>query len=343
MTTEARALPHSLDAERSVLGAILIDNGALHAAEGVLQADDFYRDGHRRIFRAAQRISARGGAIDIVTLGEELDRSRDLEAAGGIALISALTDGVPRTPHIDHYARIVKEKALLRRLIEATSEIYQKAIEAGEEPERIIDDAERLIFRVAEERLRGGFQSLGAIADEALGAIEALSHRQELITGVATGFERLDELTAGLQKGELIVVAARPSMGKTALCLNIAQHAALRAARTVGIFSLEMSRAQLFQRLLCAESRIDAHLLRTGRLGKPQWDRIMKAFHPLEQAPIYIDDTAGLSISEMRGKARRLRAEHGLDLLIVDYLQLMSSRGRYESRQQEISDISRSL
>jgi replicative DNA helicase len=341
--TLEKTLPQSLKAERSVLGAILLDNTALHAAQQKLRPDDFYRENHRKIYRAIEELALRGAAIDLITLNEELGRTGDLETVGGTAVVSALVDGVPRSANIEHYVKIVKEKSTLRQLIEATGKILDSAYEAGEECDLIIDDAERAIFRVAEERLRAGFVSINTVADSTLKALEELSARRELITGIGTGFQRLDELTSGLQKGELIIVAARPSMGKTAFCLNIAQHAALHREARIGIFSLEMSKEQLFQRMLCSTAHIDAHLLRTGRLKKEEWTKLQMTFETLAQVPIWIDDTAGLSIMEMRGKAMRLKAEHGLDLLIVDYLQLMQGRGRYESRQQEISDISRSL
>ena len=341
--TLEKTLPHSLEAERCVLGAILLNRQAMHVAQQSLRPDDFYRESHRRIYSAFERLSECGAVIDLVTLNNELDRSGNLEAAGGAASVATLTDGIPASANIEHYVRIVKDKSTLRQLVEAAGSILRKAYEAGEDSDTIIDEAERAIFKVGEERLRAGFVPMSAVAEITMKSLEELSGRKELITGMETGFPRLDEMTSGLQKGELIVVAARPSMGKTAFCLNIAQHVALRRGGRVGIFSLEMSKEQLFQRMLCAEGRIDSHLLRTGRLNKEGWNRLRIAVQSMGEATVWIDDSPGVGIMEMRGKAMRLKAEHGLDLLILDYLQLMRGRGRYESRQQEISDISRSL
>jgi replicative DNA helicase len=253
-------------------------------------------------------------------------------------------DGVPRSVNVEHYAKIVREKAILRNLIQSAQSILESAMTSDDSTEQLLDEAERAIFRVAEDRLRSGFLPLKAVAEQNLKVIEELTERRELITGVPTGYVQFDEMTAGLQPAELVILAARPSMGKTTLALNIAECASLRHGKTVGMFSLEMSHQQLFFRLLCSEAKVDAHRLRTGRIGKEDWQRIIKSFGNLSDAPIYIDDTPGIGIMEMRAKARRLALEKGLDLLMVDYLQLMRGRGvRYDSRQQEISDISRSL
>ena len=338
-----KSLPHNTEAERSVLGAILIDNRAMHGAQQVLKPEDFYREAHRKIFAAMESLSIRGSAIDLVTLKDELDRAGDLEAAGGAAGIATLVDGVPRSANIDHYVRIVQGDATLRRLIDATGLIMRSAYEGSGDWLQVIEAAERQIFKVGEERLRAGFIPVHTIAASTLQALDELAGQAEMITGVPTGFPRLDEMTSGLQRGELIVVASRPSMGKTSFCLNIAQHAALKHGTHVGIFSLEMAKEQLFQRMLCAEGRVDAHLLRTGRLNPEGWGRLRLAFGTLAEAPIWIDDSPAAGVTEMRAKAMRLKAEHGLGMVMVDYLQLMRGRGRYESRQQEISDISRSL
>jgi replicative DNA helicase len=342
-STLDRSLPHSLDAERSVLGAILLENNALHQAQQLLGDDDFYRDDHRRIYRAMGHLSERSAVIDLVTVKEELDRRGELQAAGGVSYISSLVDGVPKSANIEHYARIVKEKATLRGLISSAHQIISSAMTAEDETGDILDAAERSILRIAENRLRTGFVPLRLVADESLKVIERLSERRELVTGLATGIERFDELTSGLQRGDLVVVAGRPSMGKTALALNIAQHAAVKDHRKVGVFSLEMTKEQLFLRLLCAQAKVDAHRLRTGTLSKADWTKLTLAFAQLAEAPIFIDDTAALGILEMRAKARRLKLEKGLDLIVVDYLQLVRGRARYENRTQEISDISRSL
>ncbi len=338
-----RSLPSSLDAERSVLGAILIENTALHQAQQVLRDDDFYRDDHRRIYRAMGTLSERSAAIDLLTVKEELERRGELQAAGGIPYLSSLVDGVPKSANIEHYARIVKEKATLRSLISSAHQIISNALGAEEGADEILDAAERSILHIAENRLRAGFVPLRVVADESLRVIERLSERRELVTGLATGYERFDELTSGLQRGDLVVVAGRPSMGKTAFALNVAQHAAVKDKRKVGVFSLEMTKEQLFLRLLCSQAKVDAHRLRTGTLSKADWTKLTLAFGQLADAEMHIDDTAGISILEMRAKARRLKLERGLDLLVVDYLQLVRGRTRYENRTQEISDISRSL
>ena len=343
LETPSTNLPHAAEAERSVLGAVLLDNGQFDRARELLTEQEFYSDRHRKIFLALEQLSETGMALDLVTLKDELERQNTLEACGGPAYLAGLIDGVPRSSNVEHYARIVQEKALLRELIRTSQQILGAAIQADEPTETLLDEAEKAIFSVSEKRLGGGFISLKTSAEQAFKYIEELTERQELITGVASGFPQLDEKTAGFQPSDLIIIAARPSMGKTALALNLASHASIQNGKRVGIFSLEMAHQQLFMRLLCSEAKIDAHRLRTGRIGKEQWQDIIRVYGPLSEAPVFIDDTPGVSIMEMRAKARRLKREHGLDLLIVDYLQLMRGNGRYDSRQQEISDISRSL
>jgi replicative DNA helicase len=337
-----RNVPHSVDAERSVLGAILLENNAINRAQEILAENDFYRDTHRRIFKVMAALSERATAIDPVTVKEELVKSGDLEAVGGPAYIASLLDGVPHSSNIEHYAKIVREKAVLRRLIDAGGEIVKTAYEASRDVDEILDQSERLVFEIAQDQMRTGFLPMRAIADQSLKTIERLSEHRELVTGLATGFPTLNEMTSGLQPSDLVVIAARPGMGKTSFALNIAQHAA-REGKSIGVFSLEMSREQLFLRLLTGQARIDAHRMRTGRLGRDEWARLTAAFGELAGMPIFIDDTAGTGVLEMRAKSRRLKLEHGLDLLIVDYLQLMRGRGRAENRNQEISEISRSL
>ena len=343
LETSSANLPHAAEAERSVLGAVLLDNGQFDRARELLTEEEFYSDRHRKIFLAFEQLSEAGAALDLVTLKDELERQNTLEACGGPAYLASLIDGVPRSSNIEHYAKIVQEKALLRELIRTSQQILGAAVQADEPTETLLDEAEKAIFAVSEKRLGGGFISLKASAEQAFKYIEELTERQELITGVASGFPQLDEKTAGFQPSDLIILAARPAMGKTALALNLASHAAIQNGKRVGVFSLEMAHQQLFLRLLCAEAKIDAHRLRTGRIGKEQWQDIIRIYGPLSEAPIFIDDTPGVSIMEMRAKSRRLKREHGLDLLIVDYLQLMRGNGRYDSRQQEISEISRSL
>lgn len=341
--TRSDSLPHSEDAERSLLGAVLIDNTGLDRAQLLLTAESFYSTRHQKIFTAFEQLTEVGSAIDVVTLKQELERQGQLQSCGGPAYLAALLAGVPRSANVEHYAKLVKEKSVQRELINAGQAILAAAMNPQGTTDELLDDAEKMIFQVAEQRLSSGFISLRVSAEMSIKAIEELTEREELITGVATGFPELDGHTAGLQPSDLVIVAARPSMGKTAFALNIASHAALQTNKTVGIFSLEMSHQQLFMRLLCSEGQIDAHRLRTGRVGADEWQRIIKVFGTLSEAKIFIDDTPGVAIMEMRAKARRLMREHGLDMLIVDYLQLMRGRGRYDSRQQEISDISRFL
>jgi replicative DNA helicase len=338
-----RTLPHNLEAERSVLGAVLIHNDAFNQAAEVLNPRDFYRDAHRRIFEKMIQLSERGNAIDFITLKEELSRAGELDEVGGPAYISALVDGLPHATNVEYYARIVREKSTLRNLIFASNKILATAYEAEQEPNLILDEAEQAIFAIAEDRVRAGFTSMRQLAHASFAAIERAHERKQLITGVPTGFTDLDELTAGFQSGDLVIIAARPSVGKTALVLNIAQHVGTKTGRTVGIFSLEMSKEQLFLRMLTSEARIDSHRLRTGFLVESDWGRLSHALGTLSEAKVFIDDTPGIGVLEMRAKSRRLMAEHGLDMLIVDYIQLMQGRGRFENRTLELAAISRSL
>src|SRR6188508_642857 len=338
-----RTLPHNLEAERSVLGAILLNNDVFNLAVEVVDAPDFFRDAHRRIFEKMVQLSNRGNAIDLVTLKDELGRSGELDEVGGPAYIAALVDGVPRSTNVQHYARIIKEKATLRRLIHSANKILTTAYEAEEEADLILDQAEQAIFAIADDKVRDGFVSLRDLAQGSLDTIEKLHSRKELITGVPTGFTDLDEMTSGLQPSDLVIIAARPSMGKTSLVLNMAQHVGTKTDMTVGLFSLEMSKEQLFLRLLTGEARIDAHRLRGGFLGERDWGRLSQAIGTLSEAKIFIDDTPSIGVLEMRAKCRRLAAEHGLNLVIIDYIQLMQGRGRFENRTLELASISRSL
>jgi replicative DNA helicase len=338
-----RTLPHNLEAERSVLGAILLNNDAFNLAAEVIDTRDFFRDAHRRIFDAMVALAERGNAIDLVTLKEELGRSGEIEEVGGPAYVAQLVDGVPRSTNVEHYARIIKEKSTLRNLIASANRILTSAYEAEDDAEVILDDAERQIFAIADDRIRDGFVSLRDLAQSSLETIERLHAHQGLVTGVPTGFTDLDEMTSGLQPADLIIIAARPSMGKTSLVLNIAQHVGTKTDMAVGVFSLEMSKEQLFLRMLTAEARIDAHRLRGGFLGERDWGRLSEAIGTLSDAKIFIDDSPSVGVLEMRAKCRRLAAEHGLNLVIVDYVQLMQARGRFENRTLELASISRSL
>jgi replicative DNA helicase len=338
-----RMLPHNLEAERSVLGAILLHNDAFNLAAEVIDANDFFRDAHRRIFDKMVRLVERGNAIDLVTLKDELGKSGEIDEVGGPAYIAALVDGVPRSTNVEHYARIIKEKATLRSLIFSANKILANAYQAEEEADVILDQAEHAIFAIADNKVRDGFVSLRDLAQTSLDTIEKLHARKELVTGVPTGFTDLDEMTSGLQPSDLIIVAARPSMGKTSLVMNIAQHVGTKTDRTVGVFSLEMSKEQLFLRMLTSEARIDAHRLRGGFLGERDWGRLAQAIGTLSDSKIFIDDTPSIGVLEMRAKCRRLAAEHSLHLVIVDYIQLMQGRGRFENRTLELGAISRSL
>ena len=343
VATPERTLPHNLDAEKSVLGAILIHNEAFNHAAELIDSKDFFRIAHTRIFEKMIRLSERGDAIDFVTLKEELSKSGELEDVGGPAYIASLADGVPRSANVEYYARIVKEKATLRNLIHSANKILAEAYEAEQEPDLLLDEAERQIFAIAEDRIRAGFTPLRDLVQSSFTTIEKLQSHKGLVTGVPSGFIDLDEMTSGLQPSDLVLVAARPSMGKTSFVLNIAQHVGTATDMTVGFFSLEMSKEQLFMRMLTSEARIDAHRFRTGFLNEKDYGRLSHALGTLAEAKVFIDDSASIGVLEMRAKARRLKAEHGLNLLIIDYIQLMQGRGRFESRQAEIASISRSL
>src|SRR5687767_13584536 len=339
-----RSLPHNLEAERSVLGAILVHNDAFNMAAQVIDSGDFYRDAHRRIFDKMVALNERNQAIDFVTLKEELGRAGELDDVGGPAYVASLADGVPRESNVEYYARIVKEKSTLRSLIVAANKILTNAYEADQESDLILDEAESSIFAVADDRLKAGFIAMRDLVKESFPKIEQLFEQKRLITGVPTGFVDLDEMTRGLQGGDLIIVAARPSMGKTSLVLNMAQHVAIQPDHTVGFFSLEMSKESLFLRLLTSEAQIDSHRLMSGAIGQKDYSRISHALETLSAMKLHIDDTAIIGVLEMRAKARRLQADqHGLSLLIVDYIQLMSGRGRFENRTLELASISRSL
>ena len=338
-----RTLPHNLDAERSVLGAILVDNNAFNTAAESIDSGDFYRDAHRRIFDCMVTLNERHEAIDFITLKEALGKSGSLDDIGGPAYLASLADGVPRATNVEHYAKIVKEKATLRNLIFAANKILGDAYGAEQESDLILDGAESAIFAVADDRLRSGFVPMKDLVRDNFPKIEQLFEQKRLISGTPTGFVDLDEMTRGLQGGDLIIIAARPSMGKTSLVLNIAQYVALQPGMTAGFFSLEMSKEALFLRLLTSEAQIDSHRLLSGAIGGKDYSRISHALESLTAMKLFIDDTANIGVMEMRAKSRRLQSEHGLNLLVVDYIQLMSGRGRFENRTLELASISRSL
>jgi replicative DNA helicase len=340
-----RPLPHSAEAERAILGAIVLDNALVNQAIELLRPDDFYVRAHYHVFRAMLSMSERGAEINPILLGEELRREGVLEQVGGISFISELTYGLPHFTNLTHYAKVVRGKATLRSLVKVANKITSEALEEEDEPEIILDHAEQAIFALADERTRQGFSHVKPVADAILEKVQEMGGRGTVLTGLTTGFTEMDTMTSGLQPSELIIVAARPSMGKTSFCLTLAQNAALQAGAVVGVFSLEMSKESLVMRMLCSEGRVDAHRFRNGYLSRDEWARLAGALGSLSETRIFIDDTPGISVLEMRAKARRLAAEQKrLDLIVVDYLQLMSgSSRRSESRQQEVSQISREL
>jgi len=343
-STDIRKVPpQNLEAERAVLGAILMDNETVYTVMEILEPPAFYQPSHRLIFSTMLDLSERGEPIDIVTLVDRLRSAGSLDKAGGPDYIPTLADEVPTSAGVANYAKIVKEKAVLRNLIETSTEIVQDCFDAPGDVDQLLDEAERRIFAISEERIRSGFLSMKEIVKSSFKTIELLYEKKEHVTGVPTGFADIDELTSGFQPSDLIIIAGRPSMGKTAFCLNVAQYASMNKKLTVAVFSLEMAKEQLVMRMLCSEARIDAHRLRSGFLGQTDWPKLSTAAGRLADASIYIDDTPALSSMEMRAKTRRLKADKGLDLVIVDYLQLMSGRSRSDNREQEISEISRSL
>ncbi len=338
-----RTLPHNLEAERAVLGAILLDGSAINQAVEFIDEQAFFRDAHRRIFAKMRHLFESGQAIDFITVKDELGRSGELDDVGGPAYVASLVDGLPHGVNVGDYARIVKEKSTLRGLIASANQILTSAYDAERDADEIVDEAERSIFAIAESSIHGGFVSMADLVNANFALIDQAVQRKQLVTGVPTGFEELDEMMAGLQRSDFVIVAARPSMGKTSLVLNIAQHVGTKAGLTVGFFSLEMSKEQLFMRLLTSEASIDAHRLRTGFLGERDFPKLTAAMERLHAAKIFIDDTASIGVLEMRAKARRLAAEHSLDLIVVDYLQLMQGKGRFENRVLELASISRGL
>jgi replicative DNA helicase len=335
--------PQHIEAEQSVLGGILIENEAINRVTEILDADDFYRDAHRKIFNALINLSERDEPADLITLTNELRKMDQLDAIGGASYLASLIDSVPTAANIEYYAKIVKEKAILRKLIQTSTEIITQSYEDRGDVEGFLDEAERAIFEISERRVRPSFYPIREIVKASFATIEKLFQKKEAVTGVPSGFRELDRMTAGFQPSDLIIIAGRPSMGKTAFCLDVAEYAAINNKIPVAIFSLEMSKEQLVIRMLCSQAHVEGTRLRTGYLNESDWPKLTIAAGNLSEAPIYIDDTAALSALELRAKARRLKADRGLGMVIVDYLQLMKGRARVESRQQEISEISRSL
>ena len=339
-----RPLPHNLEAEKAVLGAVLIHNPQINlAVELGIASQDFYRHAHQQIFDKMVSLSERDEVIDLVTLKEELNRAGNLNEVGGPAYIASLVDGVPKSTNVEYYAKIVKEKAILRSLIGSANKILSTAYQAEADSDEQLDRAEQSIFEIADQRLKGGFVKLHELLPGGVETIEKLQEHKDFLTGVPTGFTELDRLTSGFQPSDLVIVAARPAMGKTSLALNIAQYVGTKTEKTVGVFSLEMSKEQLFLRMLTSEARINARRFRDGYLGSEEYKKLSDALGALGEASVFIDDSSSITVLEMRAKARRLKSEHGLHLLIVDYLQLMQGRGRFENRNLELASISRSL
>lgn len=340
-----KPLPSSTESERVILGAILLDNQIISQAIEKLSVEDFYSPLHRRIFKAMTVLFERGERIDPILIGEELKKEGAIDNIGGIATITNLTYGLPHFSDIFDYAKVVKDKSVIRNLIKVCNQITSEALAEEDDAKDVLDHAEQLIFALADERTRQGFSHIQPIAETVLAKVQEYAKREShALTGLSTGFRDLDEKTSGLQKTDLIIVAARPSMGKTALCLTLAQNAAILERAVVAVFSLEMSKEQLVMRMLSSEAKVDAHRFRTGYLTRDEWGRLAEAIGTLSDAKIFIDDTPGISVLEMRAKTRRLFTEQKrLDLIVVDYLQLMSGSKRSESRQQEVSQISREL
>src|SRR5437764_6835514 len=340
-----RPLPNSSESERAILGAIILDNALVSQAIEQLRPEDFYVPSHRRIFLAMIALFERGSEINQITIAEELRRDGEIESVGGVTYITNLMIGLPHFANIAHFWKLVRDKSMLRQLVKACNKITSEALEEEDEAEIILDHAEQAIFALADERVRQGFAHVKPVADALLEHVQEMAGRSAMLTGLTTGFNDLDSMTSGLQQTELLIIAARPSMGKSSLALTLAHNAAIHAQAVVGVFSLEMSKESLVMRMLSSEGHVDAHRFRTGFLSRDEWARLAGALGTLTETKIFIDDTPGITVLEMRAKARRLATEQKrLDLIIVDYLQLMSgSSRRVESRQQEVSQISREL
>jgi replicative DNA helicase len=344
ISAELRKIPpQQIEAEQSLLGGIMVDSAGLPSALEVLKGDEFYKESHRIIFTAIQDLFERNEPVDILTVTNLLEERKLLESVGGASYIAALTDAMPTSSNVAAYAKIINEKAVMRRLIQSANEIISFAYGGGKNSEEVLDSAEAAIFRIAERRIRTSYFPLKEVIKKNIETIERYQEYRETVTGVPSGYKELDRLTAGFQKSDLIIIAARPSMGKTALGLCIARNAAMKSGIPVGFFSLEMSKEQLAMRLLCSEAMVDSHKIRSGFLSRQECGKLLQAAGLFMDVPIYIDDTPGISPLELRAKARRIMADQGLGLVVVDYLQLMRGRETAERREQEISEISRSL
>jgi replicative DNA helicase len=340
---QVRLPPQFLEGERAILGGLLLDNDALPKVLATLSADDFYREAHRNVFRAVTDLFNRNEPVDWVTLTAALKEANLLESVGGPAFLTELVDAVPSAANVEHYARVVKEKALLRQLISAATEISTRCYEDHGSIDEFVDQCEELIFKVGESRIQSGFVHVKDLMKTSFETVESLYDRKENITGVASGFSDLDGLTAGFQRSDLVIIAGRPSMGKTSFALNVAMNAAIEDGIPTAVFSLEMSKEQIALRILCSKARVNLKSLRTGFLTQEDWGRLTQAVGSISDSPLYVDDTPAINTLEIRAKARRLKKERDLGLVIVDYLQLMRAATRSDSREKEISEISRSL
>ena len=338
-----RSLPQSIEAEQSVLGSMIIDKNAIAKVLEGLEEEDFYRDGHKIIYRSILDMFRSDIAIDLLTLLEYLKSTDMLERAGGVTYITELSASVPTTANLSAYIKIVSDKSTLRRLIKSSTTIIEESYNNQSNVEDVVDSAEKKIFNIAEKRTTKDFEPLSDVLERGFAQIEKLFNNKGTITGVGSGFTDLDAKTSGFQSGDMVLIAARPSMGKTTFALNIVEYAALKENKSVVVFSLEMSKEQLAYKLLCSEANVDMLRLRTGTLEDKDWENIAMAAGPLSKAKIYIDDTAGVTVMEMRSKCRRLKIEYGIDLIVIDYLQLMSGGTGTDNRQQEVSEISRSI
>ncbi|TCS80791.1 replicative DNA helicase [Tepidibacillus fermentans] len=338
-----RIPPQNIEAEQAVLGAVLLDKDALILVSEILSAEDFYRASHQKIFRSMLELSENGQPVDLITLTSDLQNKKLLEEVGGVSYLTDLANAVPTAANVEYYAKIVEEKAVLRRLIRAATEIASTSYIESDDVQDILGDAEKRILEISQKKYQDSFIAIKDILMETIDRIEFLHQHKGEITGIPSGFADLDKMTSGFQKSDLIILAARPSVGKTAFALNVAQNVAARAKETVAIFSLEMPASQLVQRMVSAEGNLDAHKLRTGQMEEEDWQKLTMAMSTLSEAPIYIDDTPGITVYDIRAKLRRLKAERGLGLVVIDYLQLIHGRGKSDNRQQEISEISRQL
>lgn len=338
-----RLPPQAVEAEQSVLGAMLLSKEAIGKAVELLEESCFYRVEHQQIFQAIVTLYDQNKPVDLITLTQELKKRRELKEVGGRVYLMNLLESTPTAANLEYYARIVLEKATLRKLADVATGIVTECYQPQVEADNLLDKAEQQIFNLSESRMRGGFVHIGEILPHTFEAIEEFHKREGFVTGIPSGFKELDSLTSGFQKSDLVIIAGRPSMGKTALSLSIAQYVSIKEKLPVAIFSLEMSKNQLVQRMLCSEARVDSHLLRTGRLPNRDWPRLSIAVGPLSEAPLFIDDTPAIGVLEMRAKARRLKSSHNIGMVILDYLQLMQGPKGAENRQQEISTICRSL